>query len=315
MKLSFVISTQPTRFQAIAFDPNFDGNAAHLANLGYDGIELGVREPDKLDVVDLKRTLAKYRLTVPAIGTGQAFVEEQLSFTDPDAAVRARAIARVKTHIALASVIASPFGAKQSPSNLETLAPHASAGVASPQPFDSAALRSGSLLAMTQPPIVIIGLIRGKTWAQITREQAHVWMVDALKTLARDAQTRGIRLAIEPINRYETDWVNDVAGALTLIEEVGADNVGILFDTFHANIEEANIEASLRACGARLFHVHVADSNRWYPGAGHTNFASVIATLREMKYAGWVSAEILPKPDVKRAAEETFKTIKPLLDK
>ena len=270
MRFSFVISTQPTKFQAITFDPDFEGNAVHLANLGYDGIELGVREPDKLDVADLKRTLAKYRLTVPAIGTGQAFVEEQLSFTDPDVAVRERAVARVKTHIALAS-------------------------------------------AFESKPIVIIGLIRGKTWQSITREQAHAWMVDALKTLAREAQVRGIRLVIEPINRYETDWVNDVAGALALIDDIGADNVGILFDTFHANIEEPSIEKSLRACGARLFHVHIADSNRWYPGAGHTNFVSILSTLREVKYASWVSAEILPKPDVKRAAKETFKTIKPLL--
>jgi len=193
-----------------------------------------------------------------------------LSFTDPDVAVRERAVARIKTHIALAS-------------------------------------------AFESRPIVIIGLIRGKTWQQITREQAHAWMVDALKTLAHEAHTRGIRLAIEPINRYETDWVNDVAGALTLIEEIGADNIGVLFDTFHANIEEPSIEASLRACGARLFHVHIADSNRWYPGAGHMNFARILATLREMKYAGWVSAEILAKPDVMRAAEFTYKTIKPLL--
>jgi sugar phosphate isomerase/epimerase len=283
MKLAFVISTQPTKFQAIAFDPNFEGNAAHLANLGYDGIELGVREPDKLNVADLKQTLAKYRLVVPAIGTGQAFVEEQLSFTDPDAAVRARAIARVKTHIDLATELGD--------ANLQ------------------------SPISSLQSPLVIIGLIRGKTFAQITREQAHAWMVDALKDVARAASAQNVRLAIEPINRYETDWVNDVASALTLIEEVGADNIGILFDTFHANIEEPSIETSLRACGARVFHVHVADSNRWYPGAGHTNFASILATLRAMKYAGWVSAEILPKPDVKRAAAETYKTLKPLLDK
>ncbi len=292
MKLSFVISTQPTRFQAIAFDPNFEGNAAHLANLGYDGIELGVREPDKLDVADLKRTLAKYRLAVPALGTGQAFVEEQLSFTDPDAAVRERAIARVKTHVALASVIARSSPSTPLPSTIAQDSAH-------------------------DAPLVIIGLIRGKTWAQITRDQAHAWMVDALRDVARAARAQNVRLAIEPINRYETDWVNDVAGALTLIDEIGADaeRVGILFDTFHANIEEPRIEDSLRACGARLFHVHVADSNRWYPGAGHTNFASIVATLREMEYAGWVSAEILPKPDVKRAAEETYKTIKPLLGK
>ncbi len=270
MKLAFVISTQPTQFQAIAFDPNFEGNAAHLANLGYDGIELGVREPAKLDAAELKRTLAKYRLAVPALGTGQAFVEEHLAFTDPDAAVRDQAVARVRTHIALAA----EFEPK---------------------------------------PLVIIGLIRGKTHPTISRAQAHAWMVDALQTLAREGAARGVRFAIEPINRYETDWVNDVAGALTLIDEIGADNVGILYDTFHANIEEPSIEASLRACGARLFHVHLADSNRWYPGAGHTPFANILATLREMRYGGWVSAEILPKPDVKTAAGETFKTIKPLV--
>ena len=271
MKLSFVISTQPTKFQAITFDPNFEGNAAHLAQLGYDGIELGVREPDKLDVANLKQTLAKYRLTVPAIGTGQAFVEEQLSFTDPDASgARARDCARQDAHRARARVREQAHRHHR---------------------FDS--------------------------WQDVAddfaRAGARVDGGRAENTRARRASARSIRLAIEPINRYETDWVNDVAGALTLIDEIGADNVGMLFDTFHANIEEPSIEKSLRACGARLFHVHVADSNRWYPGAGHTNFASILATLREMKYAGWVSAEILPKPDVKRAAEETYKTIKPLL--
>jgi len=270
MKLSFVISTQPTQFQAIAFDPNFEANAARIAELGYAGIELGVREPDKLDVANIKRILDKHHLVVPALGTGQAYVEEHLSFTDPDPSVRAQAIERVRSHIALSSQ------------------------------FDS-------------KPIVIIGLIRGKTFANISREQAHAWMVDALQTLAREGQSRGVRFAIEPINRYETDWVNDIAGAHALIDDIGADNVGILFDTFHANIEEPNIEVSLRACGARLFHVHVADSNRWYPGAGHTDFACIVATLRAMNYAGWVSAEILPKPDVLRAAEATMRTMKPLM--
>ncbi|MCX7838531.1 MAG: 5-keto-L-gluconate epimerase [Anaerolineae bacterium] len=271
MKLAFTISTQPTRFQAITFDPNFEENAAYFAQLGYDGIELGVREPHKLDVARMRAILAQHRLVVPAIGTGQVFLEEQLSFTDPDASVRERALARLRTHLDLATQ------------------------------FDPT-------------PVVIIGLIRGgKVPSQVAREVAYAWMVDAIRTLAQEARTRGVRLAIEPINRYETEWVNTVADALALIEDIGLDNLGILFDTFHANIEEPRIEESLRACGARLFHVHLADSNRWYPGAGHTDFACIFATLRAMNYAGWVSAEILPKPDVKRAAAETYKTLKPLL--
>ncbi len=268
MNISFVISTQPTQFQAIAFDPNFEANVARLAELRFDGVELGVREPDKLDVANVKRVVEKYKLVVPAIGTGQVFVEERLSFTDPNVSVRERAIERVKSHIALAGKLGA---------------------------------------------LVIIGLVRGKVQPGVTREQVRPWLVEAMRIVAHAAKQNGVRLAIEPLNRYETDLINTAPEALGLIEEISADNVGVLFDTFHANIEEARIETGMRLCGARLFHVHVADSNRWYPGAGHIDFGRIIATLREMKYAGWVSAEILPKPSVLIAAEQTIRTMKSLL--
>ncbi|MBI5032211.1 MAG: sugar phosphate isomerase/epimerase [Chloroflexi bacterium] len=270
MKLSFVISTQPTQFQAVAFDPNFDANVARLAQLGYDGVELAVREPSKLDVVAIKRTLDKHKLQVPAIGTGQVFVEEHLSFTDPDVAIREQALTRVQSHIELAH----EFNA-----------------------------------------LVIIGLIRGKVQPNVAREQAYAWLVESMKKVARAASARDVRVVIEPINRYETDLVNNVPDALTLVEEIGARNVGVLFDTFHANIEEPRIETGLMVCRSHLFHVHIADSNRWYPGAGHTDFGRVIATLRAMKYGGWISAEILPKPEMLRAAEQTMRTMKDFLGK
>lgn len=268
MNLSFVISTQPTRFEAVTFAPDFEANVARLAALGYDGVELAVREPAMLDQASIKRIVDAQHLQVPAFGTGQAYVEGHLSFTDPDASIRARAVERIESHIALAS----EFGA-----------------------------------------LVILGLIRGAVQPNVSRDQGHAWMVDAMKRVGRAASVRGVRLAIEPINRYETNLLNTVAESCALIDEIGADNFGILFDTFHANIEEPQMEASLRACGARLFHVHVADSNRWYPGAGHVDFARVIATLREMSYVGWVSAEILPRPDVMHAAEQTILTLIPLL--
>jgi sugar phosphate isomerase/epimerase len=296
MKLSFVISTQPTKFQAVAFDPNFESNVAYLATLGYDGVEVAVREPAKLDSVHVKSVLAAQHLEVPAIGTGQAYVEEQLSFTDRRTSVREAALERVESHIALACEFVIASEAKQSPVH--------GVEIASSQT---------TLLAMTEKPIVILGLIRGKLQAEVSAEEVRAWLIDALKRVARVAREKNMRLAIEPINRYETDLVNNVADALVLIEAVSADNVGILFDTFHANIEEPSMETSLRACGARLFHVHVADSNRWAPGAGHTDFVRIITVLREMNYSGWVSAEILPKPDIRRAAEQTIKTIKPLL--
>ena len=89
----------------------------------------------------------------------------------------------------------------------------------------------------------------------------------------RPPEPHGIRLALEPINRYETTLINNAAQGLELIERVGADNFGLLLDTFHMNIEEPSIEDSIRQTGDRIFHFHVADSNRWYPGAGHLDFS------------------------------------------
>ena len=134
-----------------------------------------------------------------------------------------------------------------------------------------------------------------------------------MQIVARAAGAHDVRLAIEPINRYETDLINNVVDALSLIDEIGANNIGVLFDTFHANIEEPRIETGMMVCRSRLFHVHLADSNRWCPGAGHTDFGRVMATLKGMKYAGWVSAEILPKPEMFRAAEQTMRTMKELM--
>ncbi len=268
MKLSFVVSTQPTRFAAVTFSPDFEANAGRIANLGYDGIELAVRDPALLDLAGVKRILERLRLSVPAIGTGQAYNDEQLSFTDPDPAIRERALYRIKSHIPLA-----------------------------------AELRA----------IIIIGMIRGRLLPGIAPEQARAWLRDSIRSVARDAAALGVRLVLEPVNRYETDLLNTVADTIALVDEIGEDNVGILYDTFHSNIEEPDMEASLRACGHRLLHVHLADSNRWAPGAGHIDFGRVISTLRDLKYPGWVSAEILPKPDIARAQELTIETMRPLL--
>lgn len=268
MKLAYVISTQPTAFQAVVYSPDFEAHASRLAALGYDGIELAIREPLRLDLPAVARVVEKYKLSVPAIGTGQAWGEEHLSFTDPDPDVREKAIERILSHFR----VAKRFNA-----------------------------------------LVIIGLIRGTVQPGVAHEQAMDWLASALTRLAGQAAERDVRLAVEPINRYETTLLNTVAETNAIIDSVGANNIGILFDTFHANIEEPSITASLRACGTRLFHIHLADSNRWAPGAGHTDFAAVLGTLREMNYPGWVSTEILPRPDIERAQSMTIKTIKPLL--
>lgn len=268
MKLSYVLSTQPTRFQAVAFAPDLEANIARLAELGYDGVELAVREPALFDVQAVKRMADKYKMIVPAIGTGQAFVEEGLSFTDPEASIREKAIERVKSHIKLAREFSA---------------------------------------------IVIIGLIRGTVRSPISSNEAYAWLMDALRSISRAANAQNVRLVIEPINRYETTLLNTVGDTLALIDEVGADNLGVLFDTFHANIEEPHMEVSLKACGSRLFHVHVADSNRWAAGYGHTDFNPILAALRKMQYNSWLSAEILSMPDMQQAQQQAIKAMRSMI--
>ena len=257
-KLSIVLSTHAAQFQAVAFKGDWSKNVAKIARWGYDGVELAIRDPALVDPEELAQAAASHGLEVPAIGTGQAWGEEGLSFTDPDPAVRAAALARARSHI--------PFAA-----------------------------RTGA--------VVIIGLLRGILKPGVSPRQAMDWLVDALQECCAAARSHGVRFALEPLNRYETPLVNTAAEGLDLLDRVGADNLGLLLDTFHMNIEEPAIEESIRACGDRIFHFHVADSNRWHPGAGHLDFHSILETLLATGYGGYVSGEFMPVPDADTAAQ------------
>ena len=89
--------------------------------------------------------------------------------------------------------------------------------------------------------------------------------------------------------------------------------MGLLLDTFHMNIEEPSIYSSIVQAGKRIVHVHVADSNRWYPGAGHVDFAGIIAILQTLNYEGYLSAEILPLPDPDTCAAQAIAHMRLLL--
>ena len=265
MKFSIVLSTQPSSFSALAYKGNLAENIAKIKALGFDGVELAVRDPDQIDFDFLTSILKEQNLPVPALGTGQAYVEEKLSFTDPRKEIRDQAIARIKAH---------------------------------------------AILAAKLNAMVIIGLVRGKREGEVGTEAAERWLIDALCECA--SVDENVRFAIEPINRYETNLINTVQSGLALVRKVGKNNVGLLLDTFHMNIEEVSITESIRAAKDCLFHFHVADSNRWYPGAGHVDFRAVLETLKDVEYSGFVSAEILPLPDSDLAAKHTIECLRAL---
>ena len=267
MKLSIVLSTHAAKFEAVAFKGDFETNVAKIASFGYTGVELAIRDPKLVNPDELREVVGKYNLLVPAIGTGQAWGEEELSFTSNDPDIRRTAIERIKSHIPLAAQL------------------------------DAA---------------VILGLIRG-----ITPEgQAHAtsldYLVEALQECSAAAAPYGVRYALEPLNRYETDLIHTVADGLDLIERVGADNFGLLLDTFHMNIEEPSIEESIQTCGDRIFHFHVADSNRWHPGAGHLDFKLILENLVEAGYDGFVSGEFMPIPDADTGAQRSIEYLSAL---
>ena len=158
----------------------------------------------------------------------------------------------------------------------------------------------------------IIGSMQGRWGDGVDRDACLAWMADALRDLGEHARRHGVPLIYEPLNRYETNVVNDVAGGVRLIQQAGCDNVKLLADLFHMNIEEADPARALRAGGRHIGHVHLADSNRRPAGLGHTDFAPVAEALRQIGYAGYVSAEALPYPDPESAARHTIEAFRKL---
>jgi D-psicose/D-tagatose/L-ribulose 3-epimerase len=128
----------------------------------------------------------------------------------------------------------------------------------------------------------------GKTRLLSPDERAKQWSlaVETLKPVADYAGQRGVQLAIEPLNRFETDFINTVEQGLDLVGRVGATNVGLLVDTFHMNIEEKDIPAAIRKAGSKVFHFHSCENDRGTPGAGHVEWKEVVSALREINYQG-----------------------------
>ena len=133
----------------------------------------------------------------------------------------------------------------------------------------------------------------GKTRLLSSDERAKQWSlaIETLKPVADYAGQRGVQLAIEPLNRFETDFINTVEQGMDLVGRIGASNVGFLLDTFHMNIEEKDIAAAIRKAGSKEFHFHSCENDRGTPGTGHVEWKEVASALREINYQGPVVIE------------------------
>jgi len=125
------------------------------------------------------------------------------------------------------------------------------------------------------------------------RRTADEWKyaVDGLQQLGDTLAANRVTLAIEPLNRFETYFLNTAADAVLLCDQVNHPNIGILFDTFHANIEEKSIAAGIRTVAKHLRHMHTCENDRGIPGSGHVEWAAVFQALRDIRYNGWLTIE------------------------
>lgn len=133
-----------------------------------------------------------------------------------------------------------------------------------------------------------------KIQPEVEIEREWEWAVEGASEVAAYANDHGVRIVVEPWNRYETYLVNRVEQSISLVDQVGSPGIGVMVDTFHMGIEEADIAASIRSAGSRLAHVHLADSNRAAPGQGHIDFVPIVEALRDVDYQGVCSFELLP---------------------
>jgi len=124
-----------------------------------------------------------------------------------------------------------------------------------------------------------------------TRADDEALFLDGLRPLAERAERSGARIFIEPLNRYQNDICVTLADAVRFRDAIDSPAVFVVGDTFHMNIEEADMAASLAETGERLGYVQMADSQRFEPGAGHVDFTSIFSALAGMGYTGDIGIE------------------------
>lgn len=161
--------------------------------------------------------------------------------------------------------------------------------------------------------MVNVGRVRGSLNGE-PRETVEARFVAVAQSLCDYAAPQGVTLVLEPVNRYEIDFINSVEEGVALLEKVARANMRLMPDVFHMNIEDVSMGGELARHIEHIRYIHLADSNRLAPGRGHTDFDDLFRHLSRANYDGWVSVEILPKPDPDTAARQAAEFLRPRLD-
>jgi sugar phosphate isomerase/epimerase len=136
----------------------------------------------------------------------------------------------------------------------------------------------------------------GKVKAMASPEEEWQWAIEGLKEVYAHCRKEGVMMALEPLNRFETNFLNRHDQALLLAESVAPD-VGVCLDVYHMNQEDANMFKAIRNAGSKLYDLHVADNNRMACGQGAIDWERLINTCKEIGYNGSLTVEFVPPID------------------
>ena len=234
---------------ALIWTTEFDHRSFSLLPLlrahGFDGFEIPVFEPAKVQAGSIRRALVENDLEC----TVCAILPKGMNPTSEDPEIRRR----TRQHLIDTIKVAADLGS--------------------------------SLVA--GPIYSPVGYLPGR---RRTSEEWQ-WAVECFRSLGETLEANRMTLALEPLNRFETYFLNTSADASALCDAINHPSVGVLLDTFHTNIEEKDVAAAFRATGKRLRHMHACENDRGIPGTGHVDFSSIAAALREIRYDGWITIE------------------------
>lgn len=162
-------------------------------------------------------------------------------------------------------------------------------------------------------PLLTIGSFRGRF--STAGGQGRQQLASILHEAANYAQSCGIQLVLEPINRYQSDGITTAAEGLAFLTEMDHPAIGLMLDTCHMNMEESSWTQPFRQAmdAGLLWYVHIADNNRLPPGRGLIDFNRIISILQEIGYSGYLAAEVLALPDPDTAAQQVLAFMRPLL--
>lgn len=171
-------------------------------------------------------------------------------------------------------------------------------------------IMSGLLVAHELSAPLIIGKIIGKS---VRDERSEVWLQASLKILDKRAKDFDVKILIEPLNSYETGFLNGILEAYYLIKRLSLENTGIAINSYHMDIEELRIDDAVEYCKEKIWYVKFSDTKRMPLGYGHINFGKIVEGLKKVGYNEWYVVECIPFPNAEESARVSFNYLKHIL--